>query len=101
MARRDLNRMYITKRMIAESLYKRSKERKFTTEDLMRMHWDRQGYRALAWARERIKRMRRVNIIVTVEPTKDPRANDLPDGDKRRRYYTFTEEKLKEWNLHE
>lgn len=99
MARRDLNRIYITERMMAESLYKRSKERGFTTEDLMRMHWDRQGKRALAWARERIKRMKKAKVIETIEATKDPKDNDVPEGDKRRRYYRFAEEKLIEWNL--
>ncbi len=99
MARRDLNRIYITERMLAESLYKRSKERSFTTEDVMRVHWERQGSRALAWARERIKRMKKAEVILTIEP-KDPRLNDVPQGDGRRRFYTFTEAKLVEWNLH-
>ena len=91
-----LNRIYVKNRDIAESMYRRQKERRFTTEDVMRLHWDRQGKGAKAWARERIKRMRVAGYIESFVPEGMP-----PDGDGRRVLYRFTEGILKEWNLHQ
>lgn len=78
-------------------MYKRRKELCFTTEDLMRMHWNRQGQVALAWAREIIKRMLKAGVIEAYKP--DPPTNPAEKFDRRRRLYRFTEEKLKQWNL--
>jgi len=92
-----LNRIYITNKALTESLYKRSKELCFTTEDVMRLHWERQGARALSWARDRIKRLRKLGVIDTLVP--DPRVPY--DGDHRRVRYRLKEEALKEWGLTE
>lgn len=86
-----MNRIYIRTRALAESLYRRSKERRFTTEDVMRLHWDRQGASAKAWARERVKRLRAAGMIEAFVDEDEP--------DKRRVFYTFTEEALKQWGL--
>lgn len=86
-----LNRIYIRDYELAVSLYRRRKERCFTTEDVMRLHWNRQGAAALAWARLRIVRMREKGIVESFVPD--------DETDKRRRAYTFTDEQLEEWNL--
>ena len=90
-----LNRVYIKQEEIARSMYRRRKEDGFTTDDLMRLHWDRQGARAKAWAREIIKRMRKQGRIVTVT------TEDGVEGDRRKVLYAFTPETLKRWGLHE
>lgn len=85
-----LNRIYIRTRDIAESMYKRSKERGFTTEDVMRLHWNRQGHDAIEWARLRVKRLRAQGVIEHV---------DAELADKRRVLYRFTEAVLQQWGL--
>ena len=90
-----LNRIYVTQEEIARSMYRRQKERAFTTDDLMRLHWDRQGARAKAWSREIIKRMRKIGRVVTMVP------EEGVEGDKRRVLYAFTNDTLKQWGLAE
>lgn len=89
-----LNRIYVTQEEIARSMYRRRKEDAFTTEDVMRLHWDRQGARAIDWARTIIKRMRAAGIVEAYKPTKA-----LADG--RRVLYRFTPEALAGWGLAE
>lgn len=91
-----LNRIYVRQEDIASSLYKRRKERSFTTEDVMRLHWDRQGAKAIAWAREIIKRMLKAGVIESFKP--DDKMHAV-EGDNRRVLYRFTEERLKELGL--
>jgi len=93
-----VSRIYIRNRAIALSMYKRHKEFQFTTVDLMRMHWDRQGARALNWAACRIKALRRDGLIETLPKTA---AEHAPRGDTRARWYRFTEEALRQWNLYD
>jgi len=88
-----LNRIYVTREEIARSMYRRRLERGFTTDDLMRLHWDRQGKRAKAWAREMIKRMRADGVIVATAP------EEGVEGDKRKKLYAFTDEQLAAWGL--
>jgi hypothetical protein len=88
-----LNRIYITQEEIARSMYRRRKEDGFTTDDLMRLHWERQGKRAKAWAREIIKRMRKQGRIVTVA------SEEGVEGDRRKVLYAFTHDVLKQWGL--
>lgn len=89
----SLNRIYIRQADIAMSMYKRSKEYGFTTEDVMRLHWDRSGNRALEWARVIIKRMRNDGIVVVLD--------DSTLSDKRRRLYRFTKEALETWGIYD
>lgn len=91
-----LNRIYVKQEEIARSMYKRRKERGFDTEDLMRLHWERQGKRAKEWSREIIKRMIRADVVEAFKPDRD----QATDGDMRRVMYRFTEETLRKWNLH-
>lgn len=91
---RKLNRIYIRHEDIGISMYKRRKERGFFTVDLMRMHWDRQGTRAMGWAIRTITFMRTKGILESFIP-----PVHLTNGDKRLRMYRFTEAQLKEWNL--
>lgn len=93
MASARLNRIYVTDASLITSLYKRTKERGFTTEDVMRLHWDRQGKRALEWARLRIKRMRAAGYIEVIE--------EAYEGDKRRKLYGVTVSYLQDLGLHD
>lgn len=92
-----LNRIYIKDDDLITSLYRRGKEQGFTTEDVMRLHWDRQGEAALEWARLRIKRMRANGAVEAFDPPEDsPLA-----GDQRRKLYRVTEAKLRELGWHD
>jgi hypothetical protein len=91
-----LNRIYIRHEDIARSLYKRRKELQFTTEDVMRLHWDRQGKRAKDWARKTIKRMRAEGTVEAMKPDSNMQA---PNGDGRCCWYRITETAFKTWNL--
>lgn len=92
---RKLNRIYIRLEDVGISMYKRQKERGFFVEDLMRMHWDRQGTRAIFWARRRIEHMKKIGILVSIPPP-DALINRKM---RHRRMYCFTDAILKEWNL--
>lgn len=85
-----LNRIYIRRRDIAMSLYRRNKELCFRSEDVMRLHWDRQGPRAREWARTMIKRMRNDGVVVSLHA--DP-------TNKRVMLYRFTDQALRGWHL--
>lgn len=99
MARRgpQLNRIYIRHEDIALSLYKRGKELSFGTEDVMRLHWDRQGARAKKWAWHTIKLMREKGRVEALDV--DPR--NPPQGDGRQSLYRITDEFLKACNLYD
>ena len=88
-----MNRKYVTDEEVARSMYRRRKEHGFTTEELSLCHKHFRGPGALAWAREKIKRMLRKKIITSTPDTTEQY------GDKRRKLYGFTEEALTQWRL--
>lgn len=90
-----MNRIYVKSEEVAKSMYRRKKERCFTTEDVMRLHWNRQGHDALEWARLRIKRLREDGLVENL--TKEEALAHT--GDKRRVLYRFTEAALQQWGL--
>ena len=94
----DLNRIYIRHQDLARSLFRRRKELGFTSTDVMRCHWNRQGPRARAWAQEKIVRMRKDGIIETCRPLEGVAP---PEGDRRMRWYRFTAAFLREYNLND
>jgi hypothetical protein len=89
-----MKRQAITKRDIAEALHKKGKARAFTTDDVMRVHWNHNGSTAREWARGRVKQMRKLGLLVVVIPSDNP-----VDGDRRKRLYRFTESALQEWGI--
>lgn len=85
-------RIYIRRKHIAESLYRRSKEYLFTSDDVMRLHWDRQGPRAKRWAMRVINDMRRDGQVVRLD------AKYLSPN-KKTAFYRMTNEALREWEI--
>lgn len=95
---KELNRIWIRTEQLARSLYRRRKERCFMTEDVMRLHWERQGARARRWAVQTIYVLRKNGIVRNL--TREEYPPHFPGEYRRNRvWYSFCEHKLKEWGL--
>lgn len=86
------NRIYIRRKHIAESLYRRSKEYLFTSDDVMRLHFSRHGKRAKRWAMRVINDMRRDGEVVRLD------AKYL-NPNKTVAYYRLTNDALRKWDI--